>query len=178
MEYTDIRNVFFTPHHVEHSCTKVIRGHCCSLGNPCTKVTPRSFLSNTVFQQWPLFRLLCNNVFQLWDRWSGMDGPLRCSLKLGREEHFRGEKTKKEIGRKKRQLQVFLNSRFTDRHWSEANFLSVQKAFTTKVFSFLELLVNSVSKDRKKENCHTHCLQFLQFLLIFMSLALRMCVCV
>jgi hypothetical protein len=30
-----------------------------------------------------------------------MDGPIRCSLKLGREEHFRGEKTKKEIGRKK-----------------------------------------------------------------------------
>lgn len=47
MEYTDIRNVFFTPHHVEHSCTKVIRGHCCSLGNSCTKVTPE-----VIFEQY------------------------------------------------------------------------------------------------------------------------------
>jgi hypothetical protein len=35
LEYTDIQNVFFTPHHVG-CCTILIRGQCCFLGSSFT----------------------------------------------------------------------------------------------------------------------------------------------
>jgi hypothetical protein len=36
LEYSDIPNVFFTPHHVGHCCINVIRGHCCAAGKSYT----------------------------------------------------------------------------------------------------------------------------------------------
>jgi hypothetical protein len=107
LEYTDIPEVLFTPHHVGHCCTNVIRLHLPlrSFSHSCD---PSSLLRDSVFLQWGAQSHCCATVTRghagclrrrknatdiAVDRRTDVDGPARCSsLTLEREEHVISQK--------------------------------------------------------------------------------------
>jgi hypothetical protein len=76
-----------------HSCTNVTKGHCCT-----SVMVGQGALMSNMFQQWPLFPLLCNTdplvmqvaypIRKMWQTY--MDKPIMCSsLTLEHEEHLK-----------------------------------------------------------------------------------------
>jgi hypothetical protein len=99
LQNTDTPKMFFTPRHVGHSYTSVIRGCCSASGNACSNVI-LSLLHNNVLKQLatlPLLRKNRHRGFPLLrkndpghafclppqvkrDRQTDMDGTIKCSL--------------------------------------------------------------------------------------------------
>jgi hypothetical protein len=60
-EYTDIPQVFFTPHQIGHCCTNANRGHCCALGHSWICVRRGRCCATACFNNGPAAPLLRNN---------------------------------------------------------------------------------------------------------------------